>query len=197
MDSETENITGIILAGGENIRFGGNIKSNILVGGSSIISRMIDTMSEIFDEIIIVTNKPEEFKSFRQIKTVSDQFLKTGPLGGIHAAIKNSSEESVFVFAGDMPFIDKELIINQIEYYANNDADAVVPRVNNKIEPLHSIYSCSVFEKLDNYLHTSNRYAVRDFLEIISVSYMQLPDSDKIRRAFTNINTPAQARETE
>jgi molybdopterin-guanine dinucleotide biosynthesis protein A len=185
-----KNITGVILAGGENKRFGGIIKANILVGGSSIITRMVNIISEIFEEIIIVTNTPDEFQSFRQYKIVSDQFIKVGPLGGIHAAIKNSSKESVFVFAGDMPFIDKDFIISQIKYFILNQADAVIPRINVKDEPLHAIYSCSVLEKLDGFLSASKKYAIRDFLEIINVSYMKLPDSEKIRKAFTNINTP-------
>jgi len=193
MQRESENITGVILAGGENKRFGGIVKSNIMVGDSSILSRMIQTISEIFDEIIIVTNTPDEFQSFRQYKMVSDQFLKVGPLGGIHTAIKNASKESVFVFAGDMPFIDKDLIKSQIEYFNLNLAEVVIPRINDKDEPLHAIYGCSVFEKLDNYLSSNNKYAIRDFLEIINVNYMKLPDTENTRKAFTNINTPGEA----
>jgi molybdopterin-guanine dinucleotide biosynthesis protein A len=190
-------ISGVILAGGENKRFGGITKSNILVGDSTIIFRMINTISELFEEIIIVTNTPDEFQPFRQYKIVPDQFLKIGPLGGIHAAIKNSTKESVFVFAGDMPFIDKELIIDQVECFNKSTADAVIPSMNNEIEPLHAIFHCSVFEKLDNYLATNNKYAIRDFLEIINVSYMKLPDSEKTRKAFTNINTPGEAEKAE
>jgi molybdopterin-guanine dinucleotide biosynthesis protein A len=193
MQRESENISGVILAGGENKRFDGIIKSNIMVGGSSIMSRMVSLISEIFEEIIIVTNTPDEFQAFKQFKIVSDQFLKVGPLGGIHAAIKNSSKDSVFIFAGDMPFIDKELIVNEVRYFNKDSTDAVIPELNNKFEPLHAIYNCSVFEKLDNYLSFHNKYAIRDFLEIINVRYMKLPDSEKIRRAFININTPGEA----
>lgn len=193
MQRGSDNITGVILSGGENKRFGGIVKSNIMVGGSSIISRMVITLSDVFDEIIIVTNTPNEFQAFKQYKIVSDHFLKVGPLGGIHAALKNSSKESAFVFAGDMPFIDKELIIDQIKYFNLKKADALIPGINEKEEPLHAIYSCSVFEKLDNYLLTRKEYAIRDFLEIINVSYMKLPDTEKTRKAFTNINTPDEA----
>ena len=107
---KAKNISGVILAGGENKRFDGIIKSNIIIRGSSIISRIIDTISDIFEEIIIVTNTPEKFHPFNNCKIVADQFLKAGPLGGIHSAIKASSKESVFIFAGDMPFLDKKII---------------------------------------------------------------------------------------
>ena len=42
---------------------------------------------------------------------MQDEILGAGPLGGIHAAMKASSNDSIFVFAGDMPFLDKDIII--------------------------------------------------------------------------------------
>jgi molybdopterin-guanine dinucleotide biosynthesis protein A len=52
-------ISGVILAGGSNKRFGGITKANVVIDGETIISRIISTISDLFDEIIIVTNKPE------------------------------------------------------------------------------------------------------------------------------------------
>ena len=107
-------ISGVILAGGSSKRFGGTTKANVVINGETIISRIISTISDLFVEIIIVTNKPEEFQEFIQYKIVKDQYLKAGPLGGIHAALKASSEDAIFVFAGDMPFLDKEIISDKI-----------------------------------------------------------------------------------
>ena len=84
----TNRISGVILAGGSNKRFGGITKANVVIDGETIISRIISTISNLFDEIIIVTNKPKEFQEFIQYKIVEDQYLKAGPLGGIHAALK-------------------------------------------------------------------------------------------------------------
>ena len=190
---KTKNISGAILAGGENIRFGGIIKSNLIIGDSTIISHIVNTISDIFSEIIIVTNTPDEFQSFNLLKIVPDQFLNVGPLGGIHSAIKASSKESVFVFAGDMPFIDKEIIMNEIKYFSSRTADVVVPRVDGYDEPLHAIYRNSIFDSLDQYLSDNNKYATRDFLVRMNVNYMHLHSSEKTKRAFTNINTPGEA----
>ena len=121
------NISGVILAGGENRRFNGLPKSKIVIDGKTIIARILDTINEIFDEIIIVTNSPEEYKEYSNCKIVSDHFLKAGPLGGIHAALKGTSNEAIFVFAGDMPLLDKKLIISQINYFNERHiADAPV-----------------------------------------------------------------------
>jgi molybdopterin-guanine dinucleotide biosynthesis protein A len=184
-------ISGVILAGGVNSRFGGQTKSNMIVGGVSIISRMVNTLQEVFDEIIIVTNTPEEFSDYRKYRIVQDEFKKVGPLGGIHAAMSASSNPAIFVFAGDMPFITKELIINQIECYRKLHCDVLIPRVESYDEPLHAIYSLTTFIKLDNYLLTMKNYRIKDFLDKVDVEYFKLNETPAYRRVFTNINTPS------
>lgn len=185
------NISGVILAGGANKRFNGITKANIVIGGKTIISRITDTLKDIFDKIIIVTNTPEEFKEYSHLKIVGDTILNAGPIGGIHAALKSSESEALFVFAGDMPLIRKDIIIRQIDYFNSHKYDVVVPRISNNIEPLHAIYSYSIKEKLDEYLKESHNYAVRDFLKLVNVGHIQFDESIEIRNTFTNINTPS------
>jgi molybdopterin-guanine dinucleotide biosynthesis protein A len=187
------NISGVILAGGENKRFGGVNKSNFVIGGSSIITRIINTISELFEEIIIVTNTPHDFSEFSNYKIAGDTFAKIGPLGGIHSAIKASSKDSVFIFAGDMPFLDKNIIMSQIRFSSASQAEAIVPRVNGYNEPLHAIYRNTVFYKLDEYLQKKSKSGVIDFLKGLNVSYLDLPASEDTKRALTNINTPSEA----
>lgn len=183
------NISGVILAGGANTRFNGVTKANIVIGGQTIISRIIDTISDIFGEIIIVTNTPEEFGAHSDYKIVGDHILNTGPLGGIHAAFNASSGEAMFVFAGDMPLLDKEIIIRQIYYYELLKCEILVPRIGTQIEPLHSIYNISIFTKLEEFLKSKNKFAVRDFLKLADVSYLDLEESERVSLAFTNINS--------
>lgn len=185
------NISGVILAGGANKRFDGMTKANIVIDGKTIMSRIIDTIKDIFDEIIIVTNTPEEFKEYINYKIVSDQILKAGPLGGIHAALKTSSKEALFVFAGDMPLLDKKVIIRQIEFYNSHKCDILIPRINTYIEPLHAIYNISIIETLEDYMTGNHGYAVREFYKRQNGRYMQLEGSEEISNVFININSPA------
>jgi molybdopterin-guanine dinucleotide biosynthesis protein A len=186
-----KNITGVILAGGANKRFHGTTKAKIVIDGKTIISRILDTIGDIFPEIIIVTNNPEEFKEFTGYKLAGDYFINAGPLGGIHTALKTSSNEDVFVFAGDMPLLDKKLIVSQINFYYNSICDTLVPQFDENIEPLHAIYNMSVLNKLEKYLSGDRDYAVREFLKSVNVKYMKLENSEKIKNAFTNINSPS------
>jgi molybdopterin-guanine dinucleotide biosynthesis protein A len=184
-------ISGVILAGGSNKRFGGITKANVVIDGETIISRIISTISDLFDEIIIVTNKPEEFQEFIQYKIVEDLYLKAGPLGGIHAALKASSEDAIFVFAGDMPFLDKEIISDQINEFNKRQYDVLIPEVDQFIEPLHAIYRKSVLNRLERILSEGKSRAVRDFLSEVNVGYLQMAKNEKTEIAFANINSPS------
>jgi molybdopterin-guanine dinucleotide biosynthesis protein A len=184
-------ISGVILAGGSNKRFGGITKANVVIDGETIISRIISTISDLFDEIIIVTNKPEEFQEFIQYKIVKDQYLKAGPLGGIHAALKASSEDAIFVFAGDMPFLNKEFISDQINEFNKREHDVFIPKVDQFIEPLHAIYRKSALNHLERFLLEGKSRAVRDFLCEVKVSYFQISKTKKTEIAFANINSPS------
>jgi molybdopterin-guanine dinucleotide biosynthesis protein A len=182
-------ISGVILAGGENRRFGGNPKTDIEIGGKTIISRMIETIGDIFDDLIIVTNNPENFSNYSQYRIVSDIFLKAGPLGGLHAAMKASSKKALFAFAGDMPFLEKQMITDQIKIFMAEKCDAVVPVINNNIEPLHSIYNNNLLYRLEKYLKESDDLSVHNFLSQLEVNYLRFTDSEKAARSFTNINS--------
>jgi molybdopterin-guanine dinucleotide biosynthesis protein A len=184
------NITGVILAGGENRRFGGIAKHEILIDGVSIISRITGLLERIFEEVEIVTNKPEKFRNYSNFLITSDIFPGKGPIGGIHAAMKASSGVAFFVCAGDMPFLDRDLIIHQAEHYLSGDYTALVPEIDKFQEPLHSIYSRSTLGILENYLTESDNPSVREFCSIIRASPYLPGDSDLARKAFININSP-------
>jgi molybdopterin-guanine dinucleotide biosynthesis protein A len=184
-------ISGTILAGGTGRRFNVKMKPKIVIDGETIITRMISVIRDIFDEIIIVTNHPEEFKDFNFCRIVQDEILNAGPLGGIHAAMKTSAYEAIFVFAGDMPFLDKGIITGMIKVYNSTNCNVLIPGIEDYIEPLHSIYSISLTEHLEAYLKSDQSNAVRDYIKSQNVQYIQFEGSDENKKAFTNINSPS------
>jgi molybdenum cofactor guanylyltransferase len=186
-----KNISGVILAGGAGKRFRGTIKPKILVEGKPIISRILDSFDGIFDEIIIVTNTPDEFIGYSSCIITGDQFLNRGPLGGIHAALKMTGREAIFVVAGDMPYLDKSYILRQIESFEQSYCQVLIPKINNLIEPLHAIYRRNILNLLEDYLIRNNDNAIRNFIGLTEVRYLQTEDSEDSSKAFTNINSPS------
>jgi molybdopterin-guanine dinucleotide biosynthesis protein A len=187
----TKMISGVILAGGANRRFGGITKASLKIDDEKIISRIINTISGLFGEIIIVTNTPEEFRDFIDCRIIGDQYKNAGPLGGIHAALKYASSDAIFVFAGDMPFLDRKIIEKQIEEFNISQADILMPKVGELIEPLHSIYRKTVLEDLGRFLSEGLKRAVRDFIPKKNTDYFYVKETEANLKAFTNINLPS------
>lgn len=182
-------ISGVILAGGASKRLGGIIKSNIVISGEKIITRIINSISDIFDEIIIVTYNPSEFREFTSCRIIGDHYLNAGPLGGIHAAMKSSANDAIFVFAGDMPFLSKEIITEQINQFSSKECDILIPLIGGFTEPLHSIYRVTLLNEMERYITGGKNRSVRDFIKLMNVRYMPIHESEENKRAFTNINS--------
>ena len=157
------NIAGVILAGGTNKRFSGKTKANAIIGGEKIITRILKTIDRLFDEKIIVTNTRDEFTACSEHRITSDHFAGVGPLAGIHAAMKVSTKDAVFVFAADMSFLDKNLIDYQIAQYLKIRVQILVPLLREHPEPLHAIYEISLMKIIEKYLTGNTEFAVNDF----------------------------------
>ncbi len=139
--------TAIILAGGMARRMGnGCDKAFLNIGGKPIIHRQLDILKRIFKTIIIVTNSPDRYKYFKDIKLVCDVVRKKGPLGGIYSGLLASNSFYNFVVACDIPFINAELIKQMITL--KDGFDIVVPRIKNRYEALFAIYSKNCIEPI-------------------------------------------------
>ena len=182
-------MTAAILAGGPGSRMKGVVKPNLIIGDKTILSKTLDVLKGIFNEIIIVTNTPEHFIRYKGCLITSDHYKGKGPVGGIHASLKAATGDAVFIFAGDMPFLSRELILKQSALFSELDCEILSPRIGSSIEPLHSVYRRSVLRLLEEYLESSESYAVRDFFLERDVRYMDL--GDEMREIFTNINFPS------
>ena len=69
--------------------------------GRPLIQRVIDRVSSIADELIVTTNRPEDY-FFIQARLVSDLIPDRGALGGLYTAIASATHPFVAVVACDM-----------------------------------------------------------------------------------------------
>src|SRR5262245_38047616 len=161
-------VAGVIVAGGRASRMGGRDKAFAAVGGEPIAVRTIRLFHELFPQVIVVTNRPERFRGLG-VEAVADRFPGCGPLAGVHAALLASRHPHVFVAACDMPGLAREairLVVGRI-----GDADAVVPRWEGDVEPLHAVYAVRCLPAVEACLR-AGRHALRDFLASARVDYV-------------------------
>jgi molybdenum cofactor guanylyltransferase len=184
-----DDFAAVILTGGKGARMGGVNKSLIEIEGASIISKILQVLSPLFKEIIIAgksigTEIPDG------VKNVTDRFADCGPLAGIDAAFSVTKAPYLFVFAGDMPWLSSNLIINQVKFIMDNPCEIVVPRLGDDIEPLHAILSSNISFRLHEFLKTKEKHAVRYFYSKADLRYFDLSPSQFSTNPFKSINFP-------
>lgn len=179
----------LILAGGENKRLP-MVKGFLEIDGKRIIESNIDLLKQIFDRVIISTNKPEQY-FYLGLPLVGDTMMERGPMTGILSTLSMPEISEIFVTAYDMPFISGELIRSIIDQW-NKKWDAVIPVFDKRPQPLLGIYSKTIVQSMENSIKNGTR-SLRKFLEGIHVLYINEEDVRKIDRegkSFVNINTP-------
>jgi len=181
-------ITGIILSGGKSIRMGEN-KSFIEIEGIPIISRIHSLFERLFDEVIIVTNQKELYRTFKA-KIYSDLFPNGGVIGGLYTGLFFSSFRYSFCVASDMPFLKESLIKYLIENM--EDYDVIVPRTKDGLQPLHAFYSKNCLEPISKIIEDRG-YRIIDFYKIVRTKIIdeyKFISLDPRRESFINVNTP-------
>jgi molybdopterin-guanine dinucleotide biosynthesis protein A len=182
-------VTAIVLAGGKNLRLGRD-KTLEIIGGKSLIERVLERLKPLTSQIIIVTStKPFDLQVTYKIETAMDAYPGKGPLGGIYSGLLTSQSMYNIVVACDMPFLNTELLRYMLEI--SSDFDAVIPRLEDSmIEPLHAVYSRSCLEKMGKKLE-HNQLSVHSFLDNMYVRYIELEEIRKYDPdllSFFNIN---------
>jgi len=182
--------TGVILSGGLNSRFDGKNKAFLSVGGRRIIDRLLDVFSDLFDEIILVTNHPQHFLKW-DLTIVTDIFDLRSSLTGIHTGLFYMKNPYAFFSACDTPFLKKEMVeilVEQIE----QKIDIIMPETAAGFEPLCAIYSKRCLKPAEVHLMANKvkiQWAFRSN-RIKHIAENQLRQVDPELRSFLNINTP-------
>ena len=182
--------TGVILSGGLSTRYDGTEKALLRVGGVRILDRIYEIYSELFEEIILVTNDPQKFLEW-DLLIVSDLFPIRSSLTGIHAGLFYMTNPFAFISACDTPFLKKEMIetvIGKIEA----QIDIVMPETAAGLEPLCAVYSKRCLNPAQHHLEQEKLKIIKTFRKsrIKTISEKVLCGIDPDLRSFFNINTP-------
>ena len=135
-----------IIAGGKSSRMGYEDKAFIRFKDKNFIDNIIEASCD-FEEIIIISNKIKGYKNFKVFK---DIYKECGPLGGIHSALLNAKYDKVLCIACDMPLIQKDTL--NLMAKVEENYEVLVPRINNRLQPLCSIYSKKLIPKIEESL---------------------------------------------
>jgi molybdopterin-guanine dinucleotide biosynthesis protein A len=182
-----DDVTCIILAGGSSRRMGQD-KAFIQVEGVRLLDYVYGKCQELFKEIIIVTNQPEQFVDY-QTPVVADEIPGIGSIGGLYTGLKRASNDYSFCVACDMPFLNPKLIALLIE--KRHMSDVVIPKTRAGFEPLHAVYSKRCIEHLKEFIDKGD-LKISNLLTEVTVRYCsekEIKKLDPSLLSFMNVNT--------
>jgi len=183
-------VTGVILAGGLGKRYNGIDKSALTIGGKSMLDRILETFSGLFEEILLVTNHPARYTGY-DLCIVTDLYPIRSSLTGLHAGLFHASHPYAFVTACDVPFSDPRIVrvlLDRIE----PRWDAVMPQTEKGLEPLCAVYACRCAPQIAQHIERRQLKIQRVFnpAKILKVPESQFRKIDPELRCFMNVNRP-------
>ncbi|MBJ6362646.1 molybdenum cofactor guanylyltransferase [Paenibacillus sp. GCM10012307] len=134
-------VTGVILAGSRASRTAGKPSHAFwFYNGEMMLERQLSSMRQFCKERIVVTDSPKPFLDVLDpnVRLITDFAAGNGPLGGLHAALHLSTHPVIWAVACDLPLLNSkaaEYMTHKLEGY-----DAVVPVLNNRLQPWFGIY---------------------------------------------------------
>ncbi|RDB61616.1 molybdopterin-guanine dinucleotide biosynthesis protein B [Gordonibacter sp. 28C] len=191
-------VTVVIQAGGESRRMGRS-KATVPFAGRPLISRLVERLAPVSDDLVITTNEPDnlaflhgEFPQYR-IQLVCDAFDFRGALPGLYTAMQAARNPYVAVVACDMVFASGSLVVAEALAMNESGADVVVPVNKHGFEPFHAMYrrmAClpAVRRALDR--GEKRAQAFFDDVKVLEFPQSKVLEAEPMGGCFINANTP-------
>ena len=190
----------IVLAGGRGRRMGMVEKALLEFERKTILERLLENLFRVVDEVILsVRDNSQKEKLFpvldkfpdREIRFCFDSLEDAGPLEGIRAGLLESRSENSFVCAGDMPFVNPEIV--DLLFEKSSVHDAAMPRWEERLfDPLHAVYSKKMLPEIEKAFERGKHSVlapVFQMQDVVFVEVSEIREFDPELRTFVNINT--------
>jgi molybdopterin-guanine dinucleotide biosynthesis protein A len=195
---KTVDRSAIVLAGGVSSRFGQD-KGVLELANKPLVKYVIDAVSPVVDETIIVTNSQERITKYAKAMVADVQFVvdvceSRSPLIGALTGFGSAHGNHSLLLPFDTPFVSREVVSLLFELCRNKAA--VIPRwPNGYIEPLHAVYQTKRALEAAESAVAEGKLNVRAMIEKLRgvryVSTLVIQQLDPDLHTFFNINTPA------
>ena len=191
-------LTVCVQAGGQSSRMGEDKALKTFLE-RPLIQRVIDRLASIADEVIVTTNRPEDY-AFLNVPLFPDLKPGRGALGGLYTAIASAKHPLVAVVACDMPFASANLLEAESSLLLEEEVDVVIPRSDEGYEPLHAVYRRETcLPAIDAAIQADQWKVVSWFpqVKVHVLTFDEIKRYDLLGLAFWNVNTPEEFAEAE
>lgn len=190
-------MTCLLLCGGKSKRMG-RAKEFLPLAGSTMLEHILDRASNLFSEVLLVTNSPEDFEHL-SANIVKDIVPDRGPLVGILSGLLIAQHEFAMVLPSDMPLFDEEAIADLLSVHASAlasqnfsaaplAATATVYESENR-SGLPGILSSSLIHLMEESIF-GQQYSLSEFLSKVEHKLASSPHRDARPPWNFDVNTP-------
>jgi molybdopterin-guanine dinucleotide biosynthesis protein A len=189
-------LSAFILAGGKSKRMGAD-KSFVAVDGCTLLARMLELAHSVTDEVRIV-GEATKYSQFAPV--IQDIHRDCGPLGGIHAALRETQTELNLILAVDIPFVSTAFLSYLVQRARTETAAMVTAvRTGQRWQPLCAIYRLQFANLADKALR-EGRYKIDllfDEARVQAITEGDLRSAGFSSSLFRNLNTPADLKQAQ
>jgi len=182
-----EDITGVILCGGEAQRMGGVIKSLALAMGIPMVGHVRSRLAPQVSRIVISANAEPVAHAAWGDEVVPDGLRGMGPLGGLLTAMNQVNTPYTFCCPCDAPLLSRTLVERLGERLLLASADVAMPHDGVRTQQLFLLLRTSVRDSLRNYLSDGGR-SVLGWTDTLPGVLLDVQDD---LASFLNVNTQA------
>jgi molybdopterin-guanine dinucleotide biosynthesis protein A len=183
-----DELTGVILAGGEGRRMGGADKGLQLLDGRPLVQWVLDRLRPQVGRVVISANRNlDRYREFG-CPVLSDTLSGfAGPLAGVQVAMTDAATPFLLAAPCDSPGMPGDLGIRLFEALEAARADLAVPRAAGRVHRAFCLVRRELLPRLDAFLADGGRKLGlwHESLNTVEV------DFDDRAGAFANINSLA------
>jgi molybdenum cofactor guanylyltransferase len=184
-----QDITALILAGGQGSRMGGLDKGLLAWQGRPFIEYVISALKPQVAAIMINANRNLEHYQQYGLTVVSDGLSGyQGPLAGIAAALPLVKTPYLLTLPCDSPYVANDLVARMLAALNTSQAELAVAHDGIQAQPTYALIPTDLLLNLKHFLDSGER-KVRAWQAQHRVAMV---DCRAIAQMFENINTPAQ-----
>ena len=181
-----DQITGLVLAGGQGARLGGQDKGLVKLRGRPMIEHVLARLAPQVGKVLVNANRNMESYTGYGYEVISDSHTGfQGPLAGMASGLQHTTSKYLLCVPCDSPLLLTNLADRLLGACSQNAAKIAIPHDGNRTHPVFALIDCSLRESLEEYLAGGDRKIDR----WMSQHQMVTVDFSDAVESFSNINT--------
>lgn len=192
--SQSNKITGVLLAGGRARRMGGGDKCLLPLNGKTLLQHTIKRARPQVKTLLLSANGNKLRFARTKLKVIADTFTDyPGPLAGLHSAMLWMNEHKIkspwlASFASDTPFFPLDVVERLQAASEEQDTLIAVATFKHRVQPIFALWHTSLLSKIEDTLNSGHIPKLQDWIK--KHPSVQVEFDDIEYDAFFNINYP-------